>query len=176
MIQLTFEQMDRWVADQSWFSRASSSWRFQVDRKLGLRRYQCEIDEGSSFVGVNMARCFLHDIAPPNFMGGLFWIVRTFPRDEDMFLFVEQIVRGAGITDINWSQPAFMLDERDYEPCFALVAMALMFGWDANFVAKGRRFLLEMDDEPLPALITDSISPWFAEVVENLNFKISELS
>jgi hypothetical protein len=35
----------------------------------------------------------------------------------------------------------------EFDACFALVALALMFGWDANFVCEGRRFLLEMDDE-----------------------------
>jgi hypothetical protein len=53
--------------------------------------------------------------------------------------------------------------------------LTLMFGWDANLVLAGRRFLLTIDDEPFPALLTDRVSEWFIEAAKNLDFKVSRL-
>ncbi len=176
MIQLHDAQVAEWLAKQGWLSLPSpSSWRFDVSRGIGLKHYECKIAEGSPLVGCNMARVFLHDIEPPRFPGGLFWIVRTFPPDEDMLLFSRQLLRGTGIGNLDCLYGYFALREDEYETCFALCALALMFGWDANFVAAERRFLFVMDDEPFPALITDSVSSWFEEIATNLDFKISDL-
>ena len=69
-----------------------------------------------------------------------------------------------------------LLEPTDYEPCVALVALTLMFGWDANLVLAGRRFLLTIDDEPFPALVTDRASEWFIAAAKNLDFKVSRLN
>jgi hypothetical protein len=173
LIQLNAEQFDRWIAAQAWLSLPDpNSWRFKIAPSADLRRYECEIAEDSSIVGCNMSRCFLHDLEP-GFSGGLFWIVRR-PHDEDVDLFVAQVLRGFGV-ELDSARPWFVLDKAEYERCFTLISLALMFGWDANFVAEGRRYLLQMDDEPFPSLVTDSITPWFAEVVKNLEFKVSEM-
>ena len=75
-------------------------------------------------------------------------------------------VRGAG--------PQCVADGDDHRNGrAALVALTLMFGWDANLVLAGRRFLLTIDDEPFPALVTDRVSEWFTEAAKNLDFKVS---
>jgi hypothetical protein len=174
MVQLDPDQFDRWAALQTWLELPErSSWRFKPKPTPALRRYQCTIAPDCAIVGCNMSRCFLHDLKE-DFPGGLLQIVRMTP-DDDVGLFVSQLFRGWGV-EMDRTRPWLLLDETEYDRCFVLVATALMFGWDANFVAHGRRFLLEMDDEPVPALITDSISPWFAEVVKNIDFKITELA
>jgi hypothetical protein len=176
MIQLNNDEFEDWVANCPWLCHPDpSSWRFEVKAGTRVKRYECEIAEGSSFVGCNMARLFLHDIETPKFAGGLFWIVRTFPPDKDMLLFARQVLRGFGIPDSDPRFEYFLLDKGEYEACFALCALAMMFGWDANFVAAEGHFWLEMDDEPFPALITDKISASFAAVVESLKFKITEI-
>ena len=180
MIQLNTAQFAEWVGRQAWISLPDpSSWRFTVRTGEGVRSYECKIAEDSALVGCNMARIFLGDIKSPQFPGGLFWIVRTFPDDPDIAFFTRQVLRGCGISDIvdiGNGFTFFLLGRNEFDTCFTLVALALMFGWDANFVCEGRRFLLEMDDEPFPRLITDSISQEFENVTKSLEFRITDLA
>jgi hypothetical protein len=122
-----------------------------------------------------MADLFLHDVPPADFPGGLFWIARPVHPSRGNWILLEQIFRAGGLTIDAQAARFLLLQPNDFAPCFALVALALMFGWDANLALAGQRFLLTIDDEPFPALITDRASAWFIEAAKNLDFKVSPL-
>lgn len=122
-----------------------------------------------------MPEVFLHDVPRADFPGALFWIARPVFASASQWLLVEQIFRAGGLTVPNQGPEFLLLEPADYGACFALVALTLMFGWDANLGLADRRFLLTIDDEPFPALITDRASEWFIKAAENLDFEISSL-
>lgn len=165
-----------WLAARPWISlRNPDGLRFDIVDANGLTRYEVTIDEDSAAVGCEMAEIFLHDVPQPDFAGGLFWIARPlFPRTANWIL-LEQVLRAGGLTIPAKSAVYLLLEPNDHAACIALVALILMFGWDANLVLADRRFLLVLDDEPFPALITDRVSDWFLEAARNLDFKVSRL-
>jgi hypothetical protein len=165
-----------WLASQQWISLTSAAGvRFDLLDTNGLTEYEAKIDEDSASVGVDMAELFLHDVPRDTFPGGVFWIAAPVFAEPAHWILVEQVLRAGGI-DIGKHKPEFLLLEpTDYGACFALVALTLMFGWDANLVLAGRRFLLMIDNDSFPALITDHVSEWFIEAAKNLDFKVSPL-
>ena len=177
MKHLTNTELSDWLAAQQWISLTDAArLRFDVLDVDGLTKYEAKIAEDSASVGVDMAELFLHDVAPAHFPGGLFWIARPLFASPAHWVLVDQVFRAGGIAIGNRNPEFLLLEPADHGPCFALVALTLMFGWDANLVLAGRRFLLTIDDEPFPALLTDRASEWFIEAAKNLDFKVSRLA
>jgi hypothetical protein len=165
-----------WLASQRWLTlRDAASLRFDLVEPNGLTKYEASIAEDSASVGCDMAELFLHDVPRAGFPGGLFWIARPVFASTPSWILVEEVLRAGGLTITDQAPEFLLLEPTDYRTCIALVALTLMFGWDANLVLAGRRFLLTMDDEPFPALITDRASEWFIEAAKNLDFKVSRL-
>jgi hypothetical protein len=165
-----------WLASQRWLSlRDAAGLRFDLVETSGLTKYEATIEEDSASVGCDMAELFLHDVPRADFPGGLFWIARPVSASAPNWILVGQVLRAGGLTLRDRAPEFLLLESTDYEACVALVALTLMFGWDANLVLAGRRFLLTIDDEPFPALITDHASEWFIKAAENLDFKISRV-
>ena len=165
-----------WLASQRWLTlRDAAGLRFDLVDTSGLTKYEATIAEDSASVGCDMAELFLHDVPRADFPGGLFWIARPVFASAANWILVEQVLRAGGLTIRDQAPEFLLLEPTDYGACVALVALTLMFGWDANLVLAGRRFLLTIDDEPFPALITDRPSEWFIEAAKNLAFKVSRL-
>jgi hypothetical protein len=174
---LSIQEAADWVASQGWVSlRNPRSLRFEFVDPEGLTRYEATISADSATVGCDMAELFLHDVPRAKFPGALFWIARPVYASPAKWMLVEQVLRAADLNIPPESAYFVLLDEAEYVSCIALVALTLMFGWDANLVLTGRRFLLEIDDEPFPALVTDIVSEWFAQASKNLEFKVSRLA
>ena len=165
-----------WLVSQQWLTlRDPAGLRFDVVETSGLTKYEATIAEDSASVGCDMAELFLHDVLAEDFRGAVFWIARPVGHWEAPWRLMKQVLRAGGLTVEEQFPEFLLLEPTDYDVCFALVALTLMFGWDANLVLAGRRFLLTIDDEPFPALITDRVSEWFTEAAKNLDFKVSRL-
>lgn len=176
MKHLTNAEVADWLASQRWLTlRDPRGMRFDVVESSGLTRYEATIAEDSALVGCDMAELFLHDVRREDFQGAMFWIARMVGHWESPWRLMKQVLRAGGLTVEEQFPEFLLLDPTDYDVCFAIVALTLMFGWDANLVLAGRRFLLTIDGEPFPALITDRVSDWFIEAVKNLDFKLSRL-
>lgn len=174
MKHLSNTEVADWLASQGWLVlRSPARLRFDLVETSGLTKYEAAIAEHSASVGCDMAELFLHDVPRANFSGGLFWIARPVFPSEGNWILLEQILRAGGLAIDARAAEFLLLEPGDYAACFALVALVLMFGWDANLVLAGRRFLLTIDDEPFPALITDRVSEWFIEAAKNLEFRES---
>jgi hypothetical protein len=166
-------EVANWLAARPWISlRDAAGLRFDLVHTNGLTKYEATIAEDSASVGCDMAELFLHDVPQADFPGALFWIARPVFASASNWILVEQVLRAAGLTIPAKAAEFLLLEPTDYAPCVALVALTLMFGWDANLVLTDRRFLLTIEDEPFPALITDRASEWFIEAAENLDFKV----
>src|SRR4051794_34887387 len=140
-----------WLASQRWLTlRDPAGVRFDVVESSGLTKYEATIAEDSALVGCDMAELFLHDVAPEDFHGAIFWIARLVGHWEAPWRLMKQVLRAGGLTVQEQFPEFLLLEPGDYDLCFALVALTLMFGWDANLVLSGRRFLLTIDDEPFP--------------------------
>ncbi len=176
MKHLTNAEVADWLASQRWLKlRDAANVRFDLVDTRGLTKYQARIAEDSARVGCDMAEFFLQDVPREDFPGGLFWIARPVFASASTWILVEQILRAGGLPVRDQAPEFLLLEKTDYGSCVALVALMLMFGWDANLVLTGRRFLLTIDDEPFPALITDAASNFFVEGAKNLEFNISLL-
>lgn len=176
MKHLSKAEVDAWLTAQRWLTlNTPAGLCFDLVDTTGLTKYEATIEEDSASVGCDMAELFLHDVSPADFPGGLFWIARPVFASTANWMLVEPILRAGGVTVRVQEAEFILLESNDYGPCVALVALMLMFGWDANLVLADRRFLLTIDDEPFPALITDQASDWFIAVAKNLDFKVLRL-
>ena len=176
MKHLSNTEVADWLTAQGWLTlRDPAGLRFDVVESSGLTKYEATIAQDSALVGCDMGELFLHDVPRKDFHGAMFWIARLVGHWEAPWRLMKQVLRAGGLT-VEEQVPEFvLLEPADYDVCFALVALTLMFGWDANLVLAGRRYLLTIDDEPFPALITDRASEWFIEAAKNLEFKVSHL-
>lgn len=176
MKHLSKTEVADWLTTQRWLTlRDEAGLRFDLLDTSGLTEYQVTIDEDSAAVGCSMAEVFLHDVPPAEFPGGLFWIARPVFGSEANWILLEQVLRAGGLKIPAQRADFVLLERTDYGACVALVALILMFGWDANLLLADRRFLLVIDDEPIPALITDRVSDQFLEIAKNLDFKVTPL-
>ena len=164
-----------WLTGQGWIVlSADGSYTLRVTGGAGLMRHRVQIDQDSASVGCGMASVFLHDVDPATFAGGLLWVTNTSPPDADNLRFARQVIRGCGADGFDWPGPLFFrFGNNDFDACFSMLSLALMFGWDASLVVAGRRLLIEADNDQLPLLITDTVSDWLASALANFEAEIT---
>jgi hypothetical protein len=176
MRQLSKKEAQDWLDTQGWLSLPKrDSLNYEISDPTGLTRYEGTYAEGSASAGCGMADVLLCDFRSPAFPGGLLWIARTSGSMEQEFILFRQILLAGGVPFRDWTSPYYLLEPSEYDMCFALIALTIMLGWDANLVLSNRRFLVMIDDEPFLTVICDTPGPFFHECLAPLGFKVLPL-